>query len=176
MDSIDGCALSNTKILVGVSLEAHWSNELLSWAVGVAAHPNDIIVALHVLVDKDEKKLEKNNLQRAKTSVINMLANYAKICQSKQVQLEAKVRTSSSISKGLIEEALLIEANFLLVGRGCSKNSSQRKSFEITNYCFKHAPEGCLVIAIGRQGMPQNQTDLECVTCEGCYRQVIITL
>ncbi|XP_039141459.1 probable receptor-like serine/threonine-protein kinase At5g57670 isoform X2 [Dioscorea cayenensis subsp. rotundata] len=145
----------------------HRSNELLSWAVGVAAHPNDIIVALHVLVDKDEKKLEKSNLQRAKTSVINMLANYAKICQAKQVQLEAKVRTSSSISKGLIEEALLIEANFLLVGGGCSKNSSQRKSFEITNYCFKHAPEGCLVIAIGRQGMPQNQTDMACVTCEG---------
>ncbi|XP_039141460.1 probable receptor-like serine/threonine-protein kinase At5g57670 isoform X3 [Dioscorea cayenensis subsp. rotundata] len=167
MDSIDGCVLSITKILVGVSLEVHRSNELLSWAVGVAAHPNDIIVALHVLVDKDEKKLEKSNLQRAKTSVINMLANYAKICQAKQVQLEAKVRTSSSISKGLIEEALLIEANFLLVGGGCSKNSSQRKSFEITNYCFKHAPEGCLVIAIGRQGMPQNQTDMACVTCEG---------
>lgn len=35
-------------------------------------------------VDKDEKKLEKSNLQRAKTSVINMLANYAKICQAKQ--------------------------------------------------------------------------------------------
>lgn len=49
MDSIDGCVLSITKILVGVSLEVHRSNELLSWAVGVAAHPNDIIVALHVL-------------------------------------------------------------------------------------------------------------------------------
>ncbi|KAM0942809.1 putative protein kinase RLK-Pelle-RLCK-VI family [Dioscorea sansibarensis] len=167
MDSKDESVLSSTRILVGVSLEAQRSTELLSWAVGVAAQPNDIIVALHVLVEKDEKRLEKSSLQRAKTSVISMLANYAKICQAKQVQLEAKVRTSSSISKGLIKEASMIEANFLLVGGGCSKDSSQRKSFEITNYCFKHAPEGCLVIAIGRQGMSQNQTDSECVTCEG---------
>lgn len=48
MDSIEERALSS-KILVGISLDARASCELLSWAVGNSAHPNDTIVALHVL-------------------------------------------------------------------------------------------------------------------------------
>ena len=48
MDSTEERALSS-KILVGISLDARASSELLSWAVGNAAHPNDTIVALHVL-------------------------------------------------------------------------------------------------------------------------------
>lgn len=37
------------KILVGVSLDARASSQLLSWAVTVAARPNDTVIALHVL-------------------------------------------------------------------------------------------------------------------------------
>lgn len=48
MDSIGECALSD-KILVGISLDGRASRELLSWAVGNAAHQSDTIVALHVL-------------------------------------------------------------------------------------------------------------------------------
>lgn len=48
MDSVDESAPS-AKILVGVSLDARASFQLLSWAVTVAAHPNDTVVALHVL-------------------------------------------------------------------------------------------------------------------------------
>ncbi|RWW62555.1 hypothetical protein BHE74_00030340, partial [Ensete ventricosum] len=48
MDSVEESAPS-AKILVGVSLDARASFQLLSWAVTVAAHPNDTVVALHVL-------------------------------------------------------------------------------------------------------------------------------
>ena len=37
------------KILVGISVDPDDSMELLSWAIRVLAHPNDDIVALHVL-------------------------------------------------------------------------------------------------------------------------------
>lgn len=38
-----------TKILVGISLNAEESKELLFWAINVLAQPNDTVVALHVL-------------------------------------------------------------------------------------------------------------------------------
>ncbi|KAJ0984238.1 hypothetical protein J5N97_002594 [Dioscorea zingiberensis] len=157
MDSMEDCSLV-TKILVAVSLEEKVSMELLSWAVGVAAHPNDTIVALHVLVGKDEKRVDKTKLRQAKATVISMLADFTEICREKQVKLEAKVKVSSSVPKGLVDESWLINANFLLVGS--SRNSSQRStSFESTRYCFKNAPESCLVIAIGRQGLSQHYAD-----------------
>ncbi|XP_008789732.2 probable receptor-like serine/threonine-protein kinase At5g57670 [Phoenix dactylifera] len=166
MDSTEECALSD-KILVGISLDGRASNELLSWAIGNAAHPNDTIVALHVLVGKGEKKIssDKTTFRQAKAFVISLLGEFTDICQIKQVKLEAKVRSSSSIGRGLTDEAALIDANFLLVGG--SRNSSQRNSFEITKYCFKYAPKGCSVIAVGKQGLPQNDTDLGSLTCEG---------
>ena len=40
---------SGAKILVGVSLDARASFDLVSWAVGVAARTNDTIIGLHVL-------------------------------------------------------------------------------------------------------------------------------
>lgn len=50
MDALDieECVMSS-RILVGVTLDAKECAELLSWAIGVAAHPNDTVVALHVL-------------------------------------------------------------------------------------------------------------------------------
>ncbi|XP_010913624.1 probable receptor-like serine/threonine-protein kinase At5g57670 isoform X2 [Elaeis guineensis] len=165
MDSTEERALSS-KILVGISLDARASSELLSWAVGNAAHPNDTIVALHVLVGKGEKKINSDmtRLRQAKAFVISMLGEFTEICETKQVKLEAKVRSSSSIGRGLTAEAALIDANFLLVGG--SRNSSQRNSYEITKYCLKYAPEGCSVIAVGKQGLPQNDTYLDSLTCE----------
>lgn len=47
--SSSSAAAIGAKILVGISLDALASSELLSWAVGVAAHPNDTIIAMHVL-------------------------------------------------------------------------------------------------------------------------------
>lgn len=38
-----------TKILVGISLNAEESKELLFWAINVLAQPNDTVVALHIL-------------------------------------------------------------------------------------------------------------------------------
>lgn len=40
---------SHAKILIGISLDPDESKELLSWVITVLAHPNDQIVAVHIL-------------------------------------------------------------------------------------------------------------------------------
>ncbi|RZS10992.1 hypothetical protein BHM03_00042300, partial [Ensete ventricosum] len=100
----------SAKILVGVSLDARASFQLLSWAVTVAAHPNDTVVALHVLAEKEGKRVssERSRLRQAKASVISALGE-----------------CSSSVGKGLTEEAAQVEANFLVLGR--SRNSTPKR-------------------------------------------------
>ncbi|CAD5193152.1 unnamed protein product [Musa acuminata subsp. malaccensis] len=166
MDSVDESAPS-AKILVGVSLDARASFQLLSWAVTVAAHPNDTVVALHVLADKEGNRVssERSRLRQAKASVISALGEFAETCQTKQVTLEAKVRCSSSVGKGLTEEAAQVEANFLVLGR--SRNSTpKRNSFEIMRYCFKNAPGGCSIVGIDMQSLPRKDGAADSSTYE----------
>ncbi|KAK3026282.1 hypothetical protein RJ639_041231 [Escallonia herrerae] len=88
------------KILIGISLDAEDSAELLSWAIRNVAHPNDTVVALHVLVTegmnkpgarrKEETKEWKSiakyqtQIRKAKAFVISVMADFAKTCQSNQ--------------------------------------------------------------------------------------------
>ncbi|OAY82397.1 putative receptor-like serine/threonine-protein kinase, partial [Ananas comosus] len=165
MDAIEECAMSS-RILVGVTLDAKECAELLSWSIGVAAHPNDTVVALHVLVEKEQKlnSDHKSRLRHARAFVISMLGEFVETCETKQVKLEAKIRTSSSIGRGLTDEAALTEANYLLVGN--SRKSSHKNSFGIMNHCFTYAPKGCSVIAIRKQVLPKNGPQLESETHE----------
>ncbi|MBA0763000.1 hypothetical protein Gotri_012530 [Gossypium trilobum] len=149
------------KILVGISLDPDDSKEVLSWAIRVLTHPNDEVVALHVLVGKETKKRrlmtkDQEKFRQAKAHVISVLGEFAKTCQSKQVNLEARVGFSSSVRKGLIEEAKSISADFLLL-RG-SKNHSKMASNKIKRYCLKHAPEGCSVVAIRKPRQPSSDS------------------
>ncbi|MBA0795873.1 hypothetical protein Gohar_006704 [Gossypium harknessii] len=149
------------KILVGISLDPDDSKEVLSWAIRVLTHPNDEVVALHVLVGKETKKRrlmtkDQEKFRQAKAHVISVLGEFAKTCQSKQVNLEARVGFSSSVRKGLIEEAKSISADFLLL-RG-SKNHSKKASNKIKRYCLKHAPEGCSVVAIRKPRQPSSDS------------------
>ncbi|KAA3470828.1 putative receptor-like serine/threonine-protein kinase isoform X2 [Gossypium australe] len=149
------------KILVGISLDPDDSKEVLSWAIRVLTHPNDEVVALHVLVGKETKKRrlmtkDQEKFRQAKAHVISVLGEFAKTCQSKQVNLEARVGFSCSVRKGLIEEAKSISADFLLL-RG-SKNSSKKTSNKIKRYCLKHAPEGCSVVAIRKSRQPSSDS------------------
>ncbi|XP_052198694.1 probable receptor-like serine/threonine-protein kinase At5g57670 [Diospyros lotus] len=146
------------KILIGISLNSDESKELLSWGIRILAHPNDTVIALHVLVGEQRRKLElaANNQtlhRRAKAFVISVMSEFARICQSKQVNLEARVGFSSSIGRGLIEEANNVSAEFLLVGR--PKNKSNRVKREITRYCFEHAPESCSVVSVRKCVLPR---------------------
>ncbi|KAL5699317.1 hypothetical protein ACHQM5_030238 [Ranunculus cassubicifolius] len=145
---------SPSSILVNISLDAELSNELLSWAIGLAARPNDTIVALHIIGQESSRKLEstkysKTRFRQAKAFVISMLGEFAEVCQSKQVNLEARVTSSSSIRKGLVAEATSIGATFLIVGGFRNQDQPQRSSLGIMNYCLKHAPKGCSVVAVG---------------------------
>ncbi|XP_048227590.1 probable receptor-like serine/threonine-protein kinase At5g57670 [Ricinus communis] len=148
------------KILIGLSLDPDDSKELLSWAITVLAQPNDHIVAVHVLVGETKKKKKQRELIRrrqsqirqAKTHVISMLGEFATTCQSKQINLEARVGFSSSISKGLIEEVKSISADYLIL-HGL-RSRSNRTWHDVIRYCFKHAPEGCTVISIGKCEQP----------------------
>lgn len=47
--TVDIMELSSPRLLLGLPLDAESGAELLSWAISVAAHPNDTITALHVL-------------------------------------------------------------------------------------------------------------------------------
>ncbi|KAF8400385.1 hypothetical protein HHK36_013683 [Tetracentron sinense] len=162
------------KILIGLSLDAEVSKEILSWTIGVLARPNDTVIALHVLVEKGEKKqlesitIDKTRFRRAKAFVIFVLGDFAEICQEKQVNLEARVEYSSSIGRGLVEEAKSIGAHFLLVGG--SRNQSQRTSLSITKYCFKHAPDGCSVVSIGTCGKPHQDSESEIIPFEDFHQ------
>ncbi|OVA09436.1 Protein kinase domain [Macleaya cordata] len=165
-----------TKILIGVPLNANVSKELLSWAIGFAARPSDTVVALHVLVSKDSskkvesKKFDRTKFRLAKAFVISLLGEFTEICQSKQVNLEAKVGSSSSIVKGLIDEAALIEAAFLIVGGSRNRNPS-RSSLEISKCCLEHAPEGCSVVSIGiTTGQPHHDLESEFAPFDGFRR------
>ncbi|XP_050215800.1 probable receptor-like serine/threonine-protein kinase At5g57670 isoform X2 [Mercurialis annua] len=149
---------SSTKILIGISDD---STELLSWAITVLAHPNDNIAALHVLVgDETNKKKKKRSesikkeqwrIRQAKAHVISVLGEFARTCMSLQINLEARVGFSSSVAKGLIEEAKSISADYLILGR------SNKTWHEVAKYCYKHAPQGCTVVSIGKcEQPPQN--------------------
>ncbi|XP_068651881.1 probable receptor-like serine/threonine-protein kinase At5g57670 isoform X2 [Aristolochia californica] len=161
MEEITVCSSAN-KIIVGVPFNAETSIELLSWAIGVAAQPSDTVIALHVLLDKDMTKM-----RQAKAFVISMLGEFADFSQSKKVNLEAKVVSSTSVGKGLVQEAAVLEANFLVIGD--LKNQTQ-SSLEITKYCFNYAPEGCLVIAIRKRVQSPQNSDSESTRYEGHHQ------
>ncbi|KAJ8439555.1 hypothetical protein Cgig2_024142 [Carnegiea gigantea] len=141
-------------ILVGTCLDEDDAKELISWAIKILSNTNDTIVALHVLVGKEPKKLvpksrDYKRFRRAKSFLLSTMAEFAKACQPKQVHLEARVRYGSSIGGGLIDEAKKTTAEFLVLGRSKS-NSNVARSGEVTKYCSKHAPKGCSVISIGQ--------------------------
>ncbi|XP_026406168.1 probable receptor-like serine/threonine-protein kinase At5g57670 isoform X1 [Papaver somniferum] len=153
---------SPTKILIGISLNADVSKQLLSLAIQLAARPNDTIVAFHALVTankKSSKKVEstkkisdRTKLRLTRAFIISILGEYTQVCQSKQVHLEAKVGTSTSVVKGLIDEATSMGATFLIVGGGSNNQNplSYRSALEISKSCLEHAPEGCSVLSIRR--------------------------
>ncbi|XVF70091.1 hypothetical protein PTKIN_Ptkin11bG0134300 [Pterospermum kingtungense] len=149
------------KILIGISVDPDDSKELLSWAIRVLAHPNDEIVALHVLVNEESKKRksitkDQAKFRQAKSHVISVLGEFARTCQSKQVKLEAKVGLSLTVGRGLIEEARSTSADFLLLYG--SRNRSKKTSNKVSRYCFEHAPEGCAVVSVGKCRQPQQNS------------------
>ncbi|KAG5563769.1 hypothetical protein RHGRI_000089 [Rhododendron griersonianum] len=148
-------------ILIGISLNPEDSKQLLSWAIETLAHPNDTVVALHVLGEQRKKNKPMANSRthcwRAKAFVISVMGEFATMCRSKQVNLEARVGFSSSAGIGLVEEAKGLSAEFLLIGR--PRNKSNRNSRGITSYCFEHAPEGCSVVSVGKSVLPQPNSD-----------------
>ncbi|KAL8128705.1 hypothetical protein V2J09_017860 [Rumex salicifolius] len=162
---------SSATILIGMSLDEDKSKELLSWAISILSHPNDTVIALHVLEGEEPKKValrrtrDHNRYQRSKTFVISVMAEFAKICQSRQVYLQARVRYSSSIEKGLIKEAKEASAEFVVLGG--SITSSKGMQYGVAKYCFKHAPKGCSIMSIGRCGWSKNDPRSDLSLYEG---------
>uniref|UniRef100_A0A7C9DNF1 Receptor protein serine/threonine kinase n=1 Tax=Opuntia streptacantha TaxID=393608 RepID=A0A7C9DNF1_OPUST len=119
------------RILVATCLDEDDAKELLSWAIKILSHPNDTIIALHIL-GKEPKKLvpksrEYRRFRRAKDFLLSAMGDFAKTCQPKQVHLEARVRYSSSIGGGLIDEAKKTTAEFLVLGRTKSDSNGEGK-------------------------------------------------
>ncbi|XP_031095681.1 probable receptor-like serine/threonine-protein kinase At5g57670 [Ipomoea triloba] len=151
------------KILVGISLNVEESKELLSWAVRVLANPNDSVIALHILVADAAKKEERKKWQsvtryqstqirQAKACVISMMGEFTKTCQSKQVNLEARVGFSSHPARGLVKEAKVIPADFLIIGG--KKNRTSKFPCVIAKYCCECIPDGCSLVVFGNHKPP----------------------
>ncbi|KAJ0090111.1 hypothetical protein Patl1_14355 [Pistacia atlantica] len=136
---------SSSKILIAISLDPDESKELLSWAIRLLAHPNDSIVAIPCSW--------QHQIRQAKAHVISVLGEFASSCQSKQINLEAKVGFSSSVGRGLIEEAEFILADFLLLHG--SRNRSSNK------HCFENSPEGCTIVSVGKRVEEQITSSLD---------------
>ncbi|KAM7252737.1 hypothetical protein ACFE04_008246 [Oxalis oulophora] len=140
-------------ILIGISLDLNESNELLSWAIRVLAHPSDTILAVHVIAGDEWKHRELTKkmqcqIIQAQGHVISVLGEFYTTCVSKQVTLEAKVLFSSSIARGLVDEASSVSANVLLL-RG-SRGRSNKALRKFTKFCFDRAPAACAVISMGK--------------------------
>ncbi|XP_031498219.1 probable receptor-like serine/threonine-protein kinase At5g57670 isoform X2 [Nymphaea colorata] len=140
----------STCILVGISSNAETAMELLSWTIEVAACPGDTIVALHVLEVKDEQAQQYGTVEkmkmmrRAKAFAMTIVGEFTGIYQPKQVKVQAKVRCSSAIEKGLVDEATSTQAGFLILGR----SKKVRQSLAISTHCYLHAPVDCSVVAV----------------------------
>ncbi|XP_009120284.1 probable receptor-like serine/threonine-protein kinase At5g57670 [Brassica rapa] len=144
----------SNKILVAISLDHDESQNALSWAINVLAKPNDTIVALHLLVGEEPKKIpmkKKRRIQirRAKAHVISMLGEFAYTCCQNQVNLEAKVGFCSKIGRGLINEVKSISAHYLVLSRPTSH--AFRIWNEITRYVSDFAPSSCSIVFVGSQ-------------------------
>ncbi|KVI01391.1 Concanavalin A-like lectin/glucanase, subgroup [Cynara cardunculus var. scolymus] len=138
-----------TKILIGISFDQERSMELLSSAICNLARPNDTVVALHVLVAQTTKKHTdkrgvsksinryRTRIRKAKAFVISVTGEFANVCRAKQVKLEARVGFSSSVGKGLVEEA---------------KNMSSRVH-QTQKYCLDNSPKSCSIVLVQKSDM-----------------------
>ncbi|CAH8358730.1 unnamed protein product [Eruca vesicaria subsp. sativa] len=149
----------SNKILVAIPLDRDESQNVLSWAIDVLAKPNDTIVALHLLVGDEPKKIpmkkkKRAQIRRAKAHVISMLGEFAYTCCQNQVNLEAKVGFCSNIGRGLINEVKSISAHYLVLSRPTSH--AFRTWNEITRYVSDFAPSSCSIVFVGNQRKPRN--------------------
>ncbi|KFK27308.1 hypothetical protein AALP_AA8G365600 [Arabis alpina] len=152
ISSSDEC--SSNKILVAFTMDRDESQNVLSWAVNVLAKPSDTIVALHLIVGEEPRKLpmkkkKRTQIRRAKAHVISMLGEFAYTCCQNQVNLEAKVGFSSNVGRGLIDEVKSISAHYLVLSRPTAHEF--RIWNEITRYVSNFAPSSCSVILVGNQ-------------------------
>ncbi|KAL0428247.1 UNVERIFIED_CONTAM: putative receptor-like serine/threonine-protein kinase [Sesamum latifolium] len=85
---------SPAKILIGISLDADESKELLHWAIEVLAKPGDTLVALHVIGAMPNKKAAdggksarkyQRQIRQAKSFVISTVGELVKTCQSNEI-------------------------------------------------------------------------------------------
>ncbi|KAH9309335.1 hypothetical protein KI387_037246, partial [Taxus chinensis] len=139
---------ASAEVVVGISLQEEESKELLSWAMSVAACPDDTVVALHVLVEKHgrESHFVKARIDNAKAMLINLLGSFMDLWQAKHIKVEAKVMVHSSLERTLVNEAATLGASFLVLG--ASTYRFPCPSIRVTKYCLEHSPAGCAVIAV----------------------------
>ncbi|XP_076921661.1 putative receptor-like serine/threonine-protein kinase At5g57670 [Bidens hawaiensis] len=164
-----------SKILIGISLDQEQSMELLSCAICNLARPNDAIVAMHILVaetgkrHKDKRRSSKSinryqtQIRKAKAFVISVMGEFANICRAKQVKLEARVGFSSSVGKGLIEEAKNISSKYLLIA---TKSQELNRVPETQKYCLNHMPDSCSLVLVEKSDKPQSDLQSKAINLE----------
>ncbi|RRT55675.1 hypothetical protein B296_00032209 [Ensete ventricosum] len=130
----------SAKILVGVSLDARASFQLLSWAVTVAAHPNDTVVALHVLgaVPVWGKDSPRKRHRSRPTSLFSVDRG---IRRPKEASIHATDNSSSSsrwTSNHMVRAVSPFHKLF------CSISKPERRHSPRESICEKDSPRGVL--------------------------------
>ncbi|KAM3293673.1 hypothetical protein ACQJBY_036923 [Aegilops geniculata] len=137
---------SGRTVAVGIRWDAA-SRELLTWALVKVANAGDRVVALHVAAaGAGGAGLEER--RKAADSLATVLAVYDGFCNLKQINLELKVCSGSSIRKTLVKEAASCGAAHLILGVAKNSRSFGSSSTSVAKYCAKRVPTSCSVLAV----------------------------
>lgn len=131
-------------IVVGVRMDQQ-SKELLTWALVKIAHPNDRVVALHVLPSSSNYASDGNSIDK---DLESMLTAYEGFCNLKQIDLKLKVCKSSSLRRVLVREANSFAASQLILGVAKSNHTIGPSPISVAKYCAKKLPKTCSVLAV----------------------------
>ncbi|XP_076945781.1 putative receptor-like serine/threonine-protein kinase At5g57670 [Bidens hawaiensis] len=80
-----------------------------------------------------------------------------------QVKLEARVGFSSSVGKGLIEEAKNISSKYLLIA---TKSRESIRVPETQKYCLDHMPDSCSLVLVEKSDKPQSDLQSKAINLE----------
>lgn len=139
-------------VVVGVKLSPS-SREILTWTLAKFTNPGDQVVALHVALQQSPAAQPVRNKPNATNKEVDgifdsVIGVYDGFCSIKQIDLQLKVTSGSSLRKALIEEAKRCNAIRLILGTTGTQLLINDSSFSLAKYCSKQLPSTCSVLVI----------------------------
>ncbi|KAJ7300301.1 hypothetical protein O6H91_23G000400 [Diphasiastrum complanatum] len=139
-------------VVVGLKLSPQ-SRELLTWIVAKLTQPGDHVIGVHVLrseadAEFSDSELDPSIRQQLDNTFEAMLGVYQGLCTLKQIQLDIKVVTGTTVRDGLVEVSKMENATKLILGS--SGHHAVRWRNSLAKYCMKNLPRYCAVLVVER--------------------------